>query len=97
MSATGDIVDSFCKHFIERWNFVKKTKYHENPSFTPLSDRFGIPPPEGSPQGAISAQLCRSASPWSQGVHTTEKSIQNAYIDLIDNAERNKSHSYSLT
>ena len=33
------------------------------------------------------AQLCRSATKWSQGIER-EKSIQNAYIDLITNANR---------
>lgn len=38
-------------------------------------------------QKGIYAQLCRSATKWSQGVEH-EKSIQNAYIDLITNANR---------
>lgn len=37
--------------------------------------------------GGIPAQLCRSATTWSQGIER-EKSIQNAYIDLITHATR---------
>jgi phospholipase D1/2 len=37
--------------------------------------------------GGSFAQLCRSATKWSQGVEH-EKSIQNAYIELIKNAAR---------
>ena len=34
-------------------------------------------------------QLCRSASPWSIGLeeNTVERSIQNAYLDLISRAK----------
>ena len=88
MSATGPIVDSFSKHFIERWNFVKKEIYALDAFFKPLGERFDIQSPKQYPAAQISAQLCRSASPWSQGLAATEKSIQNAYISLIENAER---------
>ena len=49
--------------------------------------------PDHSPT-AFNAQLVRSASQWSQGVEL-EKSIQNAYIDLIRHATR-KSVLYPL-
>jgi hypothetical protein len=48
------------------------------------------PGPQFGPGPAIPgirAQLCRSACKWSQGI-PTERSIQNAYISLIENAER---------
>jgi phospholipase D1/2 len=44
--------------------------------------------PPASPKtkaSGVNAQLCRSATKWSQGVEH-EKSIQNAYIDLITHA-----------
>lgn len=37
--------------------------------------------------GGAFTQLCRSATKWSQGIET-EKSVQNAYIDLITNSTR---------
>jgi phospholipase D1/2 len=52
---------------------------------------FGTGPPgieapaAGPPAGGTAAQLCRSATEWSQGV-PHEKSIQNAYISLIEHA-----------
>jgi hypothetical protein len=35
----------------------------------------------------IDAQCIRSASFWSCGIHTIERSIENAYIHMIDNAK----------
>ena len=42
----------------------------------------------------VYAQLCRSATKWSQGIQH-EKSIQNAYIDLISHANRISCHEWS--
>jgi phospholipase D1/2 len=58
---------------------------------------FGTGPPTidtpaaGPPAGGTAAQLCRSATEWSQGV-PHEKSIQNAYISLIEHATRISFH-----
>ena len=53
-----------------------------------IADRLNLGPiPKAPATPGIRAQLCRRASKWSQGV-PTEKSIQNAYISLIENAER---------
>jgi len=89
MSATGPLVDCFCNHFIERWNFAKRELYFADTLLKPLGPRFDIASPKQYPTGPFSAHLCRSACEWSQGVEATEKSIQNAYIHLIENAERN--------
>jgi phospholipase D1/2 len=104
MSATGPIVQSFTAHFIQRWNFVKKDKYEFNARYPILPPAFGTTEAVGRlgrqlnqqlqlgtkrkdiPQG-IHMQLCRSATKWSQGVEH-EKSIQNAYIELITHSTR---------
>jgi|SRR5579859_1444533 len=70
---------------------------HVKDQITPLAQRMqerlhlGSSPvdhtpatPDPAPTG-MNAQLCRSATDWSQGVRH-EKSIQNAYIDLITHA-----------
>lgn len=107
MSATGSLVHSFTAHFVQRWNFVKKNKYRDNPRYARLppyppetsslgdstaalgrrfTDALHLNQPQASGNtGATFAQLCRSATKWSQGVEH-EKSIQNAYIDLIAHA-----------
>src|SRR5271154_6464581 len=103
MSATGPVVHSFTAHFIQRWNFVKRTKYEHIARYAPLPPAFGVPVPLTDSVGALGshfadklhlrpsgadantgtyAQLCRSATKWSQGIEL-ERSIQNAYIDLI--------------
>jgi len=53
-----------------------------------IADRLHLsqPPSDGN-TGGVFAQLCRSATKWSQGIER-EKSIQNAYIDLITHAAR---------
>ena len=95
---------SFTAHFVQRWNFVKKNKYRDNPRYAHLppypaeasssgdltaalgrrfADALHLNQPQVSVNtDGISAQLCRSVTKWSQGVEH-EKSIQNAYIDLI--------------
>jgi phospholipase D1/2 len=107
MSATGSLVHSFTAHFVQRWNFVKKNKYRDNPRYARLppypedtsssgdtaaalgrrfADALRLNQPQVSENtGTTFAQLCRSVTKWSQGVEH-EKSIQNAYIDLIAHA-----------
>jgi phospholipase D1/2 len=73
--ATGDSTSQIVKESIIPLGQMVADRLHLGPTST-------APPVQG-----IRAQLCRSASKWSQGV-PTEKSIQNAYISLIENAER---------
>lgn len=62
-----------------------------------IADRLNLSSSSKAPESpGIRAQLCRSASKWSQGV-PTERSIQNAYISLIENSERNFPSSVELT
>jgi phosphatidylserine/phosphatidylglycerophosphate/cardiolipin synthase-like enzyme len=52
-----------------------------------FADKLHLSQPQVDTNTGISAQLCRSAAKWSQGIER-EKSIQNAYIDLITHASR---------
>jgi len=96
MCATGPIVHQFIQHFVRRWNWVKINKDEGAIPF--LTSGYGASKsssqaPETSKsevvgeESSFHAQLVRSVAGWSQGV-SLEKSIQNAYIDLILNAER---------
>lgn len=50
-----------------------------------MMHKSGRPEPDNK-QGSVQAQLVRSSADWSSGI-LTEHSIQNAYIDVIKNAE----------
>lgn len=50
-----------------------------------LANKAGNPDPSNS-QGTVHAQLCRSSADWSSGI-LVEHSIQNAYCEVIRNAE----------
>ena len=66
--------------------------FGNTPSTTELlsrrfADKLHLSQPQSDTNTGVSAQLCRSATKWSQGIEH-EKSIQNAYIDLIAHATR---------
>ena len=52
-----------------------------------FADKLHLSQPQSDENTGGFAQLCRSATKWSQGI-AHEKSIQNAYIDLIAHATR---------
>lgn len=99
----GDVARDVSRHFIERWNHCKRQiKKHKTERDLPLimpksitsSDldyRFNIDdshPAQGSIVECDSIQVLRSVSSWSAGINNKEKSIYNAYRDLITSAER---------
>ncbi|CAF4324299.1 unnamed protein product, partial [Adineta steineri] len=85
------------RHFIQRWNIHKVEKFANDSSYS-----FILPKTyddkeeltvnnwkeflEGHPC-QINAQCVRSIGPWSASTRTTETSILNAYIQMIDGAE----------
>ncbi|KAJ3039077.1 Phospholipase D1 [Rhizophlyctis rosea] len=80
-------VDDLVWHFIQRWNFAKWEKRkvdHHIPWLYPSQGVRRATPEES--RGTIQLQLLRSAAQWSAG-SPKEKSIQNAYKDLIYNAQ----------
>ncbi|KND02124.1 uncharacterized protein SPPG_02618 [Spizellomyces punctatus DAOM BR117] len=80
-------VDDLVWHFIQRWNFAKwekKKADHVIPWLYPSQCLIQQTPEEAT--GSLQIQILRSASQWSAGT-PREKSINNAYIDLIRNSK----------
>ncbi|GAA5892771.1 uncharacterized protein JCM6883_007468 [Sporobolomyces salmoneus] len=81
----GQPARDLCRHFIQRWNYLLRTKNHT------VKMPFLIPAPDFTPQqlqdlritGTCEVQICRSVGPWSMGITHVEHSIQNAYIKAI--------------
>lgn len=95
----GQCARDCARHFIQRWNIHKAAKYRFNEfypyllpknsesndfsdrsRFESIFDKFG-------PSISVDAQCLRSASFWSVGTRTVERSIHDAYVDLIRNAQ----------
>ncbi|RAL10176.1 phospholipase D/nuclease [Aspergillus homomorphus CBS 101889] len=90
VSLTGPAVAEISRHFVERWNFIHNLKYNARlPGFRTYE---ALPPakpsatPSELPKGSVSCQLVRSVNRWSDGI-STENSIYNAYIDIIEKSE----------
>ncbi|KAJ3299966.1 Phospholipase D1 [Borealophlyctis nickersoniae] len=80
-------VDDLVWHFVQRWNFAKWEKKKRDPHIPYLYLSQGlIRPTAEHKKGTIQMQILRSASQWSAG-NPRERSIQNAYIDMIKNAK----------
>ncbi|CAF4178777.1 unnamed protein product, partial [Adineta steineri] len=93
----GEVARDAARHFIQRWNIHKTEKFANDSPYS-----FILPKTyddkeeltvnnweeflEGHPC-QINAQCVRSIGPWSASTRTTETSILNAYIQLIDGAE----------
>jgi len=89
MQVTGQPARDIARHFVQRWNYLLRTKPPTKP--TPIL----LPPPEFTAaelehldlNGTCEFQLLRSAGAWSLGLQETEQSIQNAYIKVIEQSE----------
>jgi len=86
----GQPARDLCRHFVQRWNYLLRTKNHTR--IMP----FLLPPPDFTPaelekrqiSGTVEAQICRSCGPWSIGTpKKVEHSIQTAYIKAIQMSE----------
>ncbi|GBB96811.1 hypothetical protein RclHR1_02840008 [Rhizophagus clarus] len=99
---TLDIV----RHFIQRWNFIKKNKAENRPEYPVLISKSDQqydrehPPQVKSylysngmtischpDEGTCDVQIIRSSSTWSCGLREVERSIQNAYIKIIEESQ----------
>lgn len=89
MLTSGKVARDLSRHFVQRWNYLLRQK---RPSrFTPLL----TPPPDLTDDevkemglgGSCEVQLLRSSGNWSLGLKETERSIQNAYLKLIETSE----------
>jgi phospholipase D1/2 len=89
MQVVGQPARDLTRHFVQRWNYVRRGRKPTRP--TP----FLLPPPDCKPEeleavglnGTCEVQILRSASTWSLGISETEHSIQSAYIKMIDDSE----------
>lgn len=88
----GEPARDMARHFVQRWNYLLRQKRPSRPTplLTPPSD-FTQDQLENSsffqmlkPRATCEVQVLRSAGNWSLGLKETEKSIQNAYLKLIE-------------
>lgn len=91
----GEAARDMARHFVQRWNYLLRQKRPSRPTplLTPPSD-FTRDEIENSsffkmlkPRSTCEVQVLRSAGNWSLGLKETEKSIQNAYLKLIETSE----------
>ncbi|KAK4166516.1 putative phospholipase D1 [Cladorrhinum sp. PSN259] len=89
MQVVGQPARDLTRHFVQRWNYVRRGRQATRP--TP----FLLPPPDFTQEelegigltGTCEVQILRSASTWSLGIEDTEHSILSAYIKMIDDSD----------
>ena len=90
MQIVGQPARDVARHFVQRWNFVLRSRVPTRP--TPVL----MPPPEFAQEdldnlgmtGTCQVQILRSCGSWSIGTPgKTEHSIMNAYCDLIKGSD----------
>ncbi|KAF9092887.1 hypothetical protein BGX27_001710, partial [Mortierella sp. AM989] len=84
LAAIGQPARDIARHFVQRWNFVKREKGMKKNHMKLLTPKgeFVSSTKESGWSGTQKVQILRSSSTWSQGVET-ESSIQDAYIVSI--------------
>ncbi|CAO3639133.1 unnamed protein product [Cunninghamella blakesleeana] len=94
----GSAVQDLEYHFVQRWNYLLRSKTTAPKKPTPLLiprcdmqlNEDGLDLENDSRIGSFHSslktqvQILRSASTWSNGLNYTEHSIQNAYVELIE-------------
>src|SRR5690606_31745563 len=85
----GQPARDVARHFIQRWNFLCRTKPKQRriPFLLPKPDIHLSKLSEMGLQGTCEVQILRSVSSWSIGVKDPESSILTAYIAAIERAE----------
>ncbi|CCD23548.1 phospholipase D NDAI_0B05150 [Naumovozyma dairenensis CBS 421] len=95
MMMVGEPARDLSRHFVQRWNYLLREKRPSRPTplLTPAND-FTACELERSPffktlkkRSTCEVQILRSAGNWSLGLKETEKSIQNAYLKLIETSQ----------
>ncbi|CAJ2503220.1 Uu.00g106140.m01.CDS01 [Anthostomella pinea] len=91
MQVVGQPARDLTRHFVQRWNYLRRERKPTRP--TP----FLLPPPDANPadikglglSGTCEVQMLRSAGDWSLGFpkDVREHSIQTAYIKIIEESE----------
>ncbi|KAK3808693.1 MAG: hypothetical protein J3Q66DRAFT_392165 [Benniella sp.] len=85
----GQPARDVARHFIQRWNFLCRTKPKQKriPFLLPKPDIQLSKLKEMGLEGTCEVQILRSVSSWSMGVKEPECSILTAYIAAIERAE----------
>ncbi|KAG0217601.1 hypothetical protein BGX33_010118 [Mortierella sp. NVP41] len=88
VGVAGQPARDIARHFVQRWNFVKLEKgmKKNHMKFLTPKGEFVSTRNESGWTGTQKVQLLRSSTIWSQGVDL-ERSIQDAYLSSIQNAE----------
>ncbi|KAI8601031.1 hypothetical protein EDD21DRAFT_305738, partial [Dissophora ornata] len=88
IGVAGQPARDIARHFVQRWNFVKREKgmKKSHMKFLTPKGEFVSTRNESGWTGSQKVQLLRSSTIWSQGVDL-EHSIQNAYLANIEKAE----------
>ncbi|KAI0019261.1 phospholipase D [Xylariomycetidae sp. FL0641] len=91
MQVVGQPARDLTRHFVQRWNYLRRERKPTRP--TP----FLLPPPDANPadleglglSGTCEVQMLRSAGDWSLGFpkDMREHSIQTAYVKLIEESD----------
>ncbi|KAF5486018.1 Phospholipase D1 [Colletotrichum fructicola] len=89
MQVVGQPARDLTRHFVQRWNYVKRGRKTTRPL------PFLLPPPDSKMAeldalgltGTCEVQILRSSTNWSLGIEHTECSIQNAYIKMIEDSD----------
>ncbi|CAG0879735.1 unnamed protein product [Cyprideis torosa] len=94
MMVEGTAARDVARHFIQRWNQHKREKLTDDPSYPYLLPRtyenVETNPPSiltTSDPVLVKAQVLRSAGSWSCGLECVDRSIQDAYLTVIDRAK----------
>ncbi|CAG8484855.1 12457_t:CDS:10, partial [Dentiscutata heterogama] len=83
----GKCVLDLVSHFNQRWEFIKgKQITIFTPEIKPSPEQISELEIDSNNLGNCNVQILRSCGNWSNGIDL-EKSIQNAYIDMIHKAE----------
>ncbi|KAG0059790.1 hypothetical protein BGZ89_000117 [Linnemannia elongata] len=88
VGVAGQPARDIARHFVQRWNFVKLEKgmKKSHMKFLMPKGEFVSTRNESGWTGTQNVQILRSSTLWSQGVDL-ERSIQDAYLSAIQNAE----------
>ncbi|KAG0017166.1 hypothetical protein BGZ81_010865 [Podila clonocystis] len=88
IGVAGQPARDIARHFVQRWNFVKREKgmKKSHMKFLTPKGEFVSTRNESGWTGTQKVQILRSSTQWSQGVDL-ERSIQDAYLASIENAE----------
>jgi phosphatidylserine/phosphatidylglycerophosphate/cardiolipin synthase-like enzyme len=88
IGVAGQPARDIARHFVQRWNFVKREKgmKKSHMKFLTPKGEFVSTRNETGWTGSQKVQILRSSTNWSQGIEL-EHSIQNAYIGSIEKAE----------